>query len=123
MLYSCVHRHANEVLKNETTMFEKYLKRVDPKDIGLQQAGEFAFIYFANFINIIHLVSTRLVFIFGTLRFFVVPCTVCIVKYQFYSLKDDNYKSIISSSQYGLFLVRTTRKGSYLALLKKSVLF
>ena len=34
------HRHANEVLKNETTMFEKYLKRVDPKDMGLQQAGE-----------------------------------------------------------------------------------
>ena len=29
-------RHANEVLRNETTMFEKYLKRVDPKDIGLQ---------------------------------------------------------------------------------------
>ena len=33
-------RHANDVLKNETTMFEKYLKRVDPKDIGLQQASE-----------------------------------------------------------------------------------
>ncbi|KAJ7375687.1 hypothetical protein OS493_039596 [Desmophyllum pertusum] len=26
-------------LENETTMFEKYLKRVDPKDIGLQQAA------------------------------------------------------------------------------------
>ena len=33
-------RHANDVLKNETTMFEKYLKRVDPKDIGLQQASK-----------------------------------------------------------------------------------
>lgn len=26
---------ANEVLKNETTMFEKFLKRVDPKDLSL----------------------------------------------------------------------------------------
>lgn len=33
-------RHANDVLRNETTMFEKYLKRVDPKDIGLQQASK-----------------------------------------------------------------------------------
>ena len=33
-------RHANDVLKNETTMFEKFLKRVDPKDIGLQQASK-----------------------------------------------------------------------------------
>ena len=39
------HRHANEVLKNETTMFEKFLKRVDPKDIGLQQAGEFCWVF------------------------------------------------------------------------------
>lgn len=90
------HRHANEVLKNETTMFEKYLKRVDPKDIGLQQAGEFAFIFFANFI--MHFVSTRVVFT-GTWNFFVVPCTVDIVKYQVYSLKGESYKSIVSSSQ------------------------
>ena len=40
-------RHANDVLKNETTMFEKYLKRVDPKDIGLQQASE----YFLEFLQ------------------------------------------------------------------------
>lgn len=40
-LYNLVQEtfHANEVLKNETTMFEKYLKRVDPKDTGLQQAA------------------------------------------------------------------------------------
>ncbi|KAK2564595.1 Coiled-coil domain-containing protein 113 [Acropora cervicornis] len=40
-LYNIVQEniHANEVLKNETTMFEKFLKRVDPKDIGLQQAA------------------------------------------------------------------------------------
>ncbi|KAL9986980.1 hypothetical protein ACROYT_G001210 [Oculina patagonica] len=40
-LYNLVQEtlHANDVLKNETTMFEKYLKRVDPKDIGLQQAA------------------------------------------------------------------------------------
>lgn len=29
-------RRANEVLRIETMMFEKYLKRVDPKDITLQ---------------------------------------------------------------------------------------
>lgn len=41
-LYNLVQEtfHANEVLKNETTMFEKFLKRVDPKDTGLQQAGK-----------------------------------------------------------------------------------
>ncbi|XP_068691858.1 cilia- and flagella-associated protein 263-like [Montipora foliosa] len=40
-LYNLVQEnlHANDVLKNETTMFEKYLKRVDPKDIKLQQAA------------------------------------------------------------------------------------
>ena len=27
-------------------MFEKYLKRVDPKDIGLQQASEYFFFEF-----------------------------------------------------------------------------
>ena len=31
--------HANDVLRNETNMFEKYLKRVDPKDIGIHQSG------------------------------------------------------------------------------------
>ena len=41
MIKFVFHSQANEVLKNETTMFEKFLKRVDPKDIGLQQAGEF----------------------------------------------------------------------------------
>jgi len=30
---------ANDVLKLETKMFESYLKRVDPKDLDLQQAG------------------------------------------------------------------------------------
>lgn len=40
-LFFTFRRHANDVLRNETTMFEKYLKRVDPKDIGLQQASEY----------------------------------------------------------------------------------
>ena len=33
------HRRANDVLRIETMMFEKYLKRVDPKDIMLQAAA------------------------------------------------------------------------------------
>ncbi|KXJ27320.1 coiled-coil domain-containing protein 113 [Exaiptasia diaphana] len=40
-LYNLVQEtiHANEVLRNETSMFEKFLKRVDPKDIGIQPAA------------------------------------------------------------------------------------
>ncbi|EDO35964.1 predicted protein [Nematostella vectensis] len=40
-LYNLVQEtiHANDVLRNETTMFEKYLKRVDPKDIGIKPAA------------------------------------------------------------------------------------
>lgn len=45
MIQFVFHSQANEVLKNETTMFEKFLKRVDPKDIGLQQAGEFCWVF------------------------------------------------------------------------------
>ena len=33
------YRRANDVLRIETMMFEKYLKRVDPKDIMLQAAA------------------------------------------------------------------------------------
>ncbi|KAK3727608.1 hypothetical protein QZH41_004588 [Actinostola sp. cb2023] len=40
-LYNLVQEtiHANEVLRNETSMFEKFLKRVDPKDIGIQSSA------------------------------------------------------------------------------------
>ena len=46
-------------------MFEKYLKRVDPKDIGLQQAGKFFLEFIAlnsideeNNIEFVDLIST-----------------------------------------------------------------
>ncbi|XP_031565323.1 coiled-coil domain-containing protein 113-like [Actinia tenebrosa] len=40
-LYNLVQEtiHANEVLRNETSMFEKFLKRVDPKDLGMQSSA------------------------------------------------------------------------------------
>ena len=57
MIKFAFHRHANEVLKNETTMFEKFLKRVDPKDIGLQQAGEFCLVFFWSLITSVMVMS------------------------------------------------------------------
>ena len=51
-------RHANDVLKNETTMFEKFLKRVDPKDIGLQQASKLL----KNFVSLPPIFDYSLVF-------------------------------------------------------------
>ena len=36
-------RRANEILKIETKMFESHLKRVDPKDLTGQNAGEYLY--------------------------------------------------------------------------------
>ena len=74
--YFAFRRHANDVLRNETTMFEKYLKRVDPKDVGLQQASKYfcrvsltpknscmyklAFIYLS--VSFVKLILTQIIF-------------------------------------------------------------
>lgn len=74
--YFAFRRHANDVLRNETTMFEKYLKRVDPKDIGLQQTSKYfcrvsltpknscmyklTFIYLS--VSFVNLILTKIIF-------------------------------------------------------------